>query len=111
MDAEGYMEDHAGHGDYPYPTAATDPSFRRLVKPGRLVWAKVEGHDWWPAKVVRRRAVPFEVGPPAGGPAAAREFYPVVFFTARGLPGESEGSKPYDASSDDDSEDEAEYSW
>ncbi len=20
-------------------------------KPGRVVWAKVEGHDWWPAKV------------------------------------------------------------
>lgn len=21
--------------------------------PGTAVWAKVEGHDWWPAKVVR----------------------------------------------------------
>ena len=29
--------------------------------PGRVVWAKVEGHDWWPARVVRRRAVPREV--------------------------------------------------
>lgn len=27
----------------------------------QVVWAKVEGHDWWPAKVVRRRAVPREV--------------------------------------------------
>jgi len=26
-----------------------------------VVWAKVEGHEWWPAKVVRRRAVPKEV--------------------------------------------------
>lgn len=32
----------------------------RLV-PGRLIWGKVEGHDWWPAKVVRRRSVPVEV--------------------------------------------------
>ena len=21
--------------------------------PGKVVWAKVEGHDWWPARVVR----------------------------------------------------------
>ena len=37
------------------------------MRPGRVVWAKVEGHDWWPARVVRRRAVPREVGPPPGG--------------------------------------------
>lgn len=29
---------------------------RETFKPGRVLWAKVEGHDWWPAKVVRRRA-------------------------------------------------------
>ena len=33
----------------------------RKFHPGRLVWGKVEGHEWWPASVVRRRAVPFEV--------------------------------------------------
>jgi hypothetical protein len=36
------------------------------IAPGKVVWAKVEGHEWWPAKVVRRRAVPKEVGVPAG---------------------------------------------
>lgn len=34
---------------------------RETLRPSRVVWAKVEGHDWWPAKVVRRRAVPREV--------------------------------------------------
>lgn len=52
------------------------------------MWAKVEGHDWWPARVVRRRAVPREVGPPPGGPVNVRVFLPVVFFTPRGIPGE-----------------------
>jgi hypothetical protein len=33
----------------------------RRFHPGQVVWAKVEGHDWWPAKIVRRRAVPREV--------------------------------------------------
>ena len=33
----------------------------KRYSPGQLVWAKVEGHDWWPGKVVRRRAVPREV--------------------------------------------------
>ena len=26
--------------------------------PGRVVWAKVEGHDWWPARIVRCGLVP-----------------------------------------------------
>jgi hypothetical protein len=64
----------------PYPSG----SFR----PGRVIWAKVEGHDWWPARVVRRRAVPREVGPPPGGPSRVRTHIPVVFFTAKGIPGE-----------------------
>ena len=34
---------------------------RETLRPNRVVWAKVEGHDWWPARVVRRRAVPKEV--------------------------------------------------
>lgn len=37
------------------------PYSRDTLRPGRVVWAKVEGHDWWPAKIVRRRAVPREV--------------------------------------------------
>lgn len=51
--------------EFPYP--------RDTLRPGRVVWAKVEGHDWWPAKIVRRRAVPREVRPcyaarlPGGG--------------------------------------------
>ncbi len=57
-------------------------------RPGRVIWAKVEGHDWWPARVVRRRAVPREVGPPPGGPSRVRTHIPVVFFTAKGIPGE-----------------------
>lgn len=57
-------------------------------RPGRVIWAKVEGHDWWPARVVRRRAVPREVGPPPGGPLRVRTHIPVVFFTAKGIPGE-----------------------
>ena len=57
-------------------------------RPGRVIWAKVEGHDWWPARVVRRRAVPREVGPPPGAPAFVRQHIPVVFFTRRGIPGE-----------------------
>ena len=61
---------------------------RGSLRPGRVVWAKVEGHDWWPARVVRRRAVPREVGPPPGGPTEVRTHIPVVFFTARGIPGE-----------------------
>lgn len=67
------------------PGSAYPPgSFR----PGRVIWAKVEGHDWWPARVVRRRAVPREVGPPPGGPLRVRTHIPVVFFTAKGIPGE-----------------------
>lgn len=62
------------------------PDFpRSCFRPGAVVWAKVEGHDWWPARVVRRRAVPREVGPPPGAPLG---HIPVVFFTAKGIPGE-----------------------
>lgn len=76
-------DDDAMYGAEPasaYPAG----SFR----PGRVIWAKVEGHDWWPARVVRRRAVPREVGPPPGGPTRVRTHIPVVFFTAKGIPGE-----------------------
>ncbi|KAK2077191.1 hypothetical protein QBZ16_004825 [Prototheca wickerhamii] len=87
--------------------------------PGSVVWAKVEGHDWWPAVVVRRRAVPREVGPPPGGPATARSQIPVVFFKADGVP----GSAPADEALGDTAvrlalrqdaaggDDEAEYAW
>ena len=88
--------------------------------PGRLVWAKVEGHDWWPGKVVRRRAVPREVGLPPGGPAATRYQIPVVFFTAKGIPGEPstpisdataiDALKPISPESTS-ADDEAEYAW
>ncbi|PNH01501.1 hypothetical protein TSOC_012609 [Tetrabaena socialis] len=67
---------------FPYP--------RDTLRPGRVVWAKVEGHDWWPAKIVRRRAVPREVGPPPGGYASVLLYVPVVFFTNKGIPGEVE---------------------
>lgn len=50
----------------------------------------MEGHDWWPARIVRRRAVPREVGAPPGGTTQVFAFIPVVFFTARGIPGEVE---------------------
>ena len=59
-----------------------------MFRPGRVVWAKVEGHEWWPAKVVRRRAVPRDVAEPPGGKAYVRLFIPVIFFTAQGIPGE-----------------------
>ncbi len=42
--------------EYPHPKAT--------LAPGRVVWARVEGHEWWPAKIVRRRAVPREVCTP-----------------------------------------------
>ncbi len=29
---------------------------RERYHPGRIVWARVEGHEFWPARVVRRRA-------------------------------------------------------
>ncbi|KAL0025228.1 hypothetical protein WJX77_008845 [Trebouxia sp. C0004] len=65
-------------------SAFSSGSFR----PGKVVWAKVDGHEWWPAKVVRRRAVPREVGPPPGGPTLVHTQIPVVFFTQSGVPGE-----------------------
>jgi hypothetical protein len=66
-------------------------------RPGTVVWAKVEGHDWWPARVVRRRAVPREVGPPPGGQEQVRIHIPCVFFTAQGIPGEFRGSDSVEA--------------
>lgn len=39
-------------------------------------------------QVVRRRAVPREVGAPPGGPALVHTQIPVVFFTQSGVPGE-----------------------
>lgn len=62
--------------------------------PGSIVWAKVEGHDWWPAVAVRRRAVPREVGPPPGGPTVVRSQIPVVFFKPDGIPGLAPCAEP-----------------
>lgn len=74
--------------------AAPLPAFPAgTFRPGRVVWAKVEGHEWWPAKVVRRRAVPRDVAEPPGGKAFVRLFTPVIFFTAQGIPGETKSFK------------------
>lgn len=60
-----------------------------VFTPGTIVWAKVEGHEWWPAQVVRRRAVPRgDVEPPPGGPSHVMSCYPVVFLNQKGVPGE-----------------------
>ena len=48
-------------GDEAEGEGAAAPAPRTQFRPGRDVWAKVEGHDWWPARIVRRRAVPREV--------------------------------------------------
>eukprot|EP00884_Botryococcus_braunii_P016742 jgi/Botrbrau1/3751/Bobra.0363s0028.1 len=86
-----------------------DTGGRTTYRPGRVVWAKVEGHDWWPARVVRRRAVPREVGPPPGGATEVHSHIPVVFFTASGIPGEAnEGLR---SSQMDAEPEEAEYAW
>ena len=110
-DADGQMPVH--------PREKTPPEFY----PGRLVWAKVEGHDWWPGKVVRRRAVPREVGLPQGGdPISSRFQIPVVFFTPKGIPGETiasprdlddaiEALRPLPPETVAASDDEAEYAW
>ncbi|KXZ56057.1 hypothetical protein GPECTOR_2g939 [Gonium pectorale] len=102
--------------DFPYP--------RDTLRPGRVVWAKVEGHDWWPAKVVRRRAVPREVGPPPGGHASVHLYIPVVFFTNKGIPGEVEERLDTAqgivaasmralgmAAGEEEEDEEAEYAW
>eukprot|EP00775_Hariotina_reticulata_P010594 gene10594-10752_t len=92
------------------------------LRPGKVVWARVEGHDWWPARVVRRRAVPKEVGPPPGGQAAVMDSIPVVFFTAKGIPGEVEERLDTPAGlvaasmralglGDEKGDEEAEYAW
>ena len=49
-------------GDEGDESAPASPNAVVAFRPGRVVWAKVEGHDWWPARIVRRRAVPKEVG-------------------------------------------------
>lgn len=75
------------------PPAQPLPSFPPgTFRPGRVVWAKVEGHEWWPAKVVRRRAVPRDVAEPPGGKAFVKYFTPVIFFTAQGIPGDAQSS-------------------
>ena len=95
---------------------------RERYPPGKVVWAKVEGHDWWPGKVVRRRAVPREVGLPPGGPESVRFQTPVVFFTAKGIPGEAPAGmnsiqaalnalKPLESGGVPTLDDEAEYAW
>ncbi|GIL66592.1 hypothetical protein Vafri_20082 [Volvox africanus] len=100
--------------EFPYP--------RDTLRPGRVVWAKVEGHDWWPAKIVRRRAVPREVGPPPGGHSSVLLYIPVVFFTNKGIPGEVEErldtAQGIVAASlralgvgEEDEDEEAEYAW
>ncbi len=101
------------------PREKTPPEFY----PGRLVWAKVEGHDWWPGKVVRRRAVPREVGLPPGGNSPTSRFeIPVVFFAPRGIPGETiasckdlddaiEAMRPLPPDTVAAADEEAEYAW
>ncbi len=59
-------------GDEAEGEGAAPPAPRTQFRPGRVVWAKVEGHDWWPARIVRRRAVPREVRRPRRGAAPAR---------------------------------------
>ncbi len=109
-----------GEGQVPgQPREKTPPE----LYPGRLVWAKVEGHDWWPGKVVRRRAVPREVGLPPGGNSTNSRFeIPVVFFTPRGIPGETiasckdlddaiEAMRPSPPDTVAAADEEAEYAW
>lgn len=79
--------------DAPAP-APPPPAFPAgTFRPGRVVWAKVEGHEWWPAKVVRRRAVPRDVAEPPGGKTFVKYFIPVIFFTAQGIPGDARSFK------------------
>ena len=53
-------------------------------RPGRVVWAKVEGHDWWPARIVRRRAVPREVCKPYIIHFKLRCMYMYIYVYLRG---------------------------
>jgi hypothetical protein len=106
---------------FAYGEEGDEPSApRERFPPGKVVWAKVEGHDWWPGKVVRRRAVPREVGLPPGGAEAVRFQIPVVFFGAKGIPGEAalDGSAITDpteaalhALKPAPPDDDAEYAW
>ena len=78
-------DDDGWHATVPVSQFPTG-SFR----PGRVIWAKVEGHDWWPARVVRRRAVPREVGPPPGGPGSRAHPDPCGIFHCEGHPWRSQ---------------------
>ncbi|CAD7703269.1 unnamed protein product, partial [Ostreobium quekettii] len=111
--------DGAGKGPAAYEEHAHQHTHHRF-HPARLVWAKVEGHDWWPACVVRRRAVPIEVGPPPGGAQQAFSYIPVVFFTPSGIPGEvnlgmDTAEFPISACKracgETEDDEEAEYAW
>ena len=55
------QEGTEAEGDDGDESTPASPSSAGAFRPGRVVWAKVEGHDWWPARIVRRRAVPKEV--------------------------------------------------
>lgn len=99
------------------PSSPVNPS--AVFYPGMIVWAKVEGHEWWPAQVVRRRAVPrTDVGPPPGGAANVMNCFPVVFLNQNGIPGEirdtvgvRRGSDASNRSSSGNDDFEAEYAW
>eukprot|EP00955_Chlamydomonas_euryale_P013738 148168-Chlamydomonas_euryale.AAC.1 len=105
------------------PLLPVDAARARQLSPGKVVWAKVEGHEWWPAQVVRRRAVPREVGAPPGGPPSVMAYIPVVFFNARGIPGEvgerldtregilSAAARTLTAAATGGEADEAEFAW
>ena len=101
----------------PAPAAPPDENPGTTFYPGLIVWAKVEGHSFWPAQVVRRRAVPrTEVGPPPGGPANVMNCFPVVFMNQNGIPAEicdtmesRIGSSRAGRPANEDQE--AEYAW
>ena len=102
------------------PTPPSSPENPRATfYPGMIVWAKVEGHEWWPAQVVRRRAVPrTDVGPPPGGAPNVMNCFPVVFLNQQGIPGEIRdtvgvrlGSDVSNRSSSGTDDFEAEYAW
>ena len=101
----------------PSPAAPPDENPGATFYPGLIVWAKVEGHSFWPAQVVRRRAVPrTEVGPPPGGPANVMNCFPVVFMNQNGIPAEicdtmesRIGSSRAGRPANEDQE--AEYAW
>lgn len=101
----------------PSPAALPDENPGATFYPGLIVWAKVEGHSFWPAQVVRRRAVPrTEVGPPPGGSTNVMNCFPVVFMNQSGIPAEicdtmesRIGSSRAGMAANEDQE--AEYAW